>query len=407
MTSSASSAATFPTGRVAALAIAETLVWAGMFYSFPALIAFWEADLGWSKTELAGAYTAALICSAFCAPLMGKLIDRGHGRTVLTVCAVTGGMLVGLLSAVQASWQFFVLWLAIGVCMSGCLYEPCFAFITRMMGGQARRAITRITLIAGFAGTVSFPLAGFVSDAHGWRVAVMTFAVIILVVAVPLFRYGTALPPHEEEEPPAKPSSSSDGRTDLRRAMAKPTFWLLGIAFSMIGLTHGIIITHLLPMLAERDVPVATAVLVASMIGPMQVTGRVAMIAVERKLSMQVICAISFLFMIGAISSLIGSIAIPALLVLFVVLQGSGYGVTSITRPVVTAEILGRSGFGAISGALALGFMGAAAIAAILGAAIWEIGGYAAVRWTVFGCVFVGLASFLTAITLAKRERAA
>ncbi|SDG43763.1 MULTISPECIES: MFS transporter [Thalassobaculum] len=405
MTSSASTAAAFPTGRVAALAIAETLVWAGMFYSFPALIAYWEADLGWSKTELAGAYSAALVCSALCAPLMGKIIDKGHGRAVLTVCAVVGGVLVGLLSVVQASWQFFVLWLGIGVCMSGCLYEPCFAFVTRMMGGEARRAITRITLIAGFAGTVSFPLAGFVSEAYGWRVAVLTFAVIILVVAIPLFRYGTALPAPEEEPETRKPLPGSS--SDLRRAMAKPTFWLLGITFSMIGLTHGIIITHLLPMLAERDVPVATAVLAASMIGPMQVAGRVAMMVVERRLSMQVICAVSFLFMIAAISSLIGSMALPALLVLFVFFQGSGYGVTSITRPVVTAEILGRQGFGSISGALALGFMGANAAAATLGAAIWEVGGYAMVRWMVFGCVLVGLMAFLTAMTLAKRERAA
>ncbi len=404
MTSTASAAATFPTGRVAALAIAETLVWAGMFYSFPALIAHWEADLGWSKTELAGAYTAALICSAVCAPFMGKLIDRGHGRAVLTVCAVTGGVLVGLLSIIDASWQFFVLWLGIGVCMSGCLYEPCFAFVTRMMGGQARRAITRITLIAGFAGTVSFPLAGFVAETSGWRVAVLTFAVIILAVAIPLFRYGTALPA-PEEEPPAK--AAPDGKSDLRRAMGRASFWLLGITFSMIGLTHGIIITHLLPMLAERDVPVATAVFAASMIGPMQVAGRVAMVAVERRLSMQIICAISFLFMIGAISSLIGAGYWPILLVLFVVLQGSGYGVTSITRPVVTAEILGRAGFGAISGALALGFMGASAVSATLAALIWEVGGYDAVRWTVFGCVLVGLSAYLIALALTRREQAA
>ncbi|WP_420565944.1 MFS transporter [Thalassobaculum sp.] len=404
MTSSASTAATFPTGRVAALAIAETLVWAGMFYSFPALIAFWEADLGWSKTELAGAYSAALVCSALCAPFMGRLIDKGHGRAVLTTCAVIGGLLVGLLSQVQASWQFFVIWLAIGVCMSGCLYEPCFAFVTRMMGGEARRAITRITLIAGFAGTVSFPLAGFVSEAHGWRVAVMTFAVIILVVAIPLFRYGTALPAPEEE--PEERSKLPDGSSDLRRAMAKPTFWLLGVTFVMIGLTHGMVITHLLPMLAEQGIAVATAVLAASMIGPMQVAGRVAMMVVERRMSMQVICAVSFLFMIAAISALIGAMTWPALLAVFVFFQGSGYGVTSITRPVVTAEILGRKGFGSISGALALGFMGANAAAATLGAALWEIGGYATMRWAIFVLILIGGSAFLTAMALARRQPA-
>lgn len=403
MTSTPPRAAAFPTGRVAALAIAETLVWAGMFYSFPALVAHWETDLGWSKTELYVAYTAALVCSAVFAPFMGRLIDRGHGRTVLTVSAVCGGGLVGLLGFVEASWQFFALWLAIGACMAGCLYEPCFAFVTRMMGGEARRAITRITLVAGFAGTVSFPLAGFLAELEGWRAAVLTFAAIILLVAVPLFRYGTALP--APEEAPADPVRTK-GKSDLRQAMAKPAFWCLFMAFSMIGLTHGIIIAHLLPMLAEWAVPVATAVFAASMIGPMQVAGRVAMMSMERRVSMQAICAISFVFMTGAILALMGAAALPWLLILFVGLQGSGYGVTSITRPVVTAEILGRAGFGAISGALAMGFMGASAASATLGAVIWEVGGYDAVRWTILFCVLAGMAAFLGAMVLTRRAAA-
>ena len=66
------------------LAIAETLVWAGMFYSFPALILQWENDLGWSKTEISATFTTALIVSALTAPLAGRLIDLGYGRTLLT-----------------------------------------------------------------------------------------------------------------------------------------------------------------------------------------------------------------------------------------------------------------------------------------------------------------------------------
>ncbi len=396
-------AAAFPTGRVVALAIAETLVWAGMFYSFPALIAHWEADLGWSKTELAGAYTFALICSAAGAPWVGSLIDRGHGRAVLTISTVIGACLLGLLALVDAAWQFYALWIGIGICMAGCLYEPCFAFITRVMAGDARRAITRITLIAGFAGTVSFPSANLLAEAYDWRVAVLVFAAVILGVAIPLLRYGTGMPEAETAEPPAR----AVGRSDLRVAMGRAPFWLLATAFSMIGLTHGIIITHLLPMLEEREVPLAMAVLAASMIGPMQVAGRVAMMAAERRLSMQLICAVSFVFMTGAILSLMGAGALPMLLVLFVVLQGSGYGVTSITRPVVTAELLGRAGFGAISGAMALGFMGASAAAPTFAAVIWTFGGYDMVRLTVLICVLIGAAAYLLALRLSRTAGAA
>ena len=170
----------------------------------------------------------------------------------------------------------------------------------------------------------------------------------------------------------------------------------------MVGLTHGIIITHLLPMLAEWGVPLAVAVLAASMIGPMQVAGRVGMMLVEKRWSMQTICTISFLFMAGAIISLMGAAALPALLIVFVVLQGSGYGATSITRPVVTAEILGRDGFGSISGTRALGFMAASAAAPTLAAAVWTIGGYDLVRLLVLVCVALVAAAFVTATRLAR-----
>src|SRR3546814_20269479 len=86
------------------------------------------------------------------------------------------------------------------------------------------------------------------------------------------------------------------------------------MAFSMIALTHGILITHLLPMLDERGVSTTVAVAVASGIGPMQVAGRLAMMAVERRVSMSAVCAMSFVFMMAAASALIGAGAIPLLL---------------------------------------------------------------------------------------------
>ena len=385
-----------------ALAFAETLVWAGVFYIFPALLAHWEGDLGWPKTTIAGAFTAALVASAAAAPLAGRLIDRGHGRILLTVGAALTGELIGLVALVREPWQFYALWVALGITMAGCLYEPCFAFLTRTRGTEARRAITLITLVAGLAGTVSFPTANLLAELYGWRAATTAFAVLILAVAVPLFRYGTRVPASAGEA--AAPAAGTAAPGGLRVALGRPAFWLLAVAFSMIALTHGILITHMLPMLDERGVSLTVAVLVASGIGPMQVAGRVAMMLAERYVSMNWVCAMSYLFMMAASVCLIGAGAVPVLLVAFVVLQGSGYGVTSITRPVVTAGILGREGFGAISGALALPFMLATAVAPTLAAAIWAVVGYDGVRLTVLALVAVGGTAFLLALASARRR---
>src|SRR3546814_7438673 len=112
-------------------AFAGTLVWAGVFSIFPALIAHWEADLGWSKTTVSGAFTAALVTSALCAPLAGRMIDAGHGRRLLIAGATVAGVLIGLVGLASQPWQFYALWIGLGACMALCLYEPCFAFLTR------------------------------------------------------------------------------------------------------------------------------------------------------------------------------------------------------------------------------------------------------------------------------------
>ena len=386
------------------LAIAETLVWAGMLYSFPALIVHWETDLGWSKTALSGAFTTALIVSALAAPVAGHLIDQGYGRAVLVGSAILGGVSIGAVSLIEQFWLFFTAWLVLGLAMAGCLYEPCFAFVTRIRGVEAKRSITLITLVAGFAGTVSFPTATLVAEWVGWRGATTTFAVLILLVAVPLFWIATA-----EEKRVAgigRQQQEAPSKGPLKTAMAKTEFWLLTMAFTTIATGHGFLISHLLPLLAERNVPSGLAVLAASLIGPMQVAGRLAMMFAERHVSMNTVCATTFVFIIAGIVALVFAGASPELVFVFVALSGSGYGVTSITRPVVTADILGRAGFGAISGAMAVGCMGGFALAPLLAAQLWQWGGYDLVLETALVISLLGLFSFLLALLSVRKKNA-
>jgi MFS family permease len=170
----------------------------------------------------------------------------------------------------------------------------------------------------------------------------------------------------------------------------------------MVSLDHGMLITHLLPLLGERGVQQEVAVLAVSMIGPMQVAGRLLMMAVERRVSMPVVCATTFVFISVAATVLYFAGTLTALILLFVMLQGSGYGVTSITRPVITAGYLGRAGFGTISGMQAIAFMGATAAAPTLAALIWQLGGYDLMIIICIVLALVGLLAFGMASRLAR-----
>jgi len=385
------------------LAIAETIVWAAMFYSFPALILEWERSLGWSKTELSGALTLSLVVAAVLAPVVGRIIDHGFGRFVFTGCALLGGGLLALLSMVTELWQFYLVYFGLGIAMSGALYEACFAILTRALGTRAKRAITLVTLVAGFAGTVSFPASFVLVGLVGWRGTILTFAIVVACVAAPLIWRGCRLVEKGRESQTHQASSKP---RDALRILRSATYWLLAISFAMIALDHGILLTHLLPLLDERGIRGETAILAAAMIGPMQVAGRLAMMAAERHVSNMGIVIACYLALGIAALSLLGTSSIPTLLVAFVLFQGSGYGLTSIMRPVVTAEFLGRTNFGVVSGLLALPYMMATAAAPTIAAFVWERGGYDWVILLALAASGTGLVSVLLAASLnAKKTR--
>lgn len=376
------------------LSLAETIVWAAYYYAFPALLLIWEQDLGWSKTELSGAFTLALVTSAALAPVVGRLIDRGRSTLVFAGSAALAASLLAALSTVTALWQFYVIWIGLGAAMAGSLYEACFTVITRTLGSAARQGITTIALVAGFAGTVAFPSAHFLSAWLGWRGAVLVFSAAVALIAVPLILFACSAGER------GRPSDTPDASLDLRLALGvigDGAFWRFALLFAAVAVNHGVLLTHLLPLLAERGASVETAVLAAAMIGPMQVAGRVAMMTLGRGASSRAIFIACLASTALAALMLLGAGASPLLLIGFVALQGAGYGVTSIVRPLIIAEQFGRENFGTVAGLLAIAFIGGTAASPTIAAVIWMFGGYG----PVIG--FALLASLLGLLTLMRK----
>ncbi|MGD2173273.1 MAG: MFS transporter [Gammaproteobacteria bacterium] len=381
------------------LAIAQTLIWACIYYSFPALLLHWEQALGWSRAELTAAITLAVFVSAFCSPLYGRLIDSGKGALMMTAASVLGGCCMLLLTQVEYRWQFYLVWGLIGVCMSGSLYEPCFALITRARGAEARRSITFVTLVAGFAGTVSFPVAHSLATMFGWRGAALFFGLTAIFVVAPIMWFGAnAVEQGGAHRHLDNPSLVRAGRSFLH----SPVFWCLAAGFGLVAVTHGVTLHHLLPILDERHINPDVAVIAVSFIGPMQVAGRLAMMAAERRVSSHGIALACFVLMGVSILLLIGAGSMPMLLIGFVILFGGAYGVVSIIRPVIARELLGESQFGAKSGALALVYLTGSASAPYLGSLGWSWGGYGLVLPGLILLAMSGMGLYLVAQKAAR-----
>lgn len=383
------------------LSLTQTLVWAGLFYIFPASLLRWEIALGWSKTELTLAITIATLASALGAPVAGRIIDRAHGPAMMGAAPALAGLCVAALSQVTTLWQFYTLWLVIGIMLSGSLYDACFSLITHARGVQAKRGIVVITLVAGFAGTVSFPAVHYLSEAMGWRAATAMIGIFIAVVVAPLQWLGARAVQARRNPTPPAPETPQMAKNFLRR----PAFWLLGIGIGMLAIVHGATLQHLLPLLNERGLPAEFAVLIAALIGPMQVAGRVLMVATGRFLTHRDFMLIAFAIMAASIVVLLVSGDNRALLVGYVFLFGGAWGTVSILRPLITRDILGERNFGAKSGSLTLMFLSAAAASAYLGSLIWGLGGYRLMLSVLIVLAVAGALAYVAAHRLSQSGR--
>lgn len=359
-------------GAIWLFGIGQTLTYAGVYYAFPALLPELEAATGWSKAELALGPTLAFLVMAVLTPLTGRLIDRGWGGEMLMFLPVVAAALVALLAVVTSPFAWVVVWLAIGVTQAGMLYESCFSFLTRRLGDRARGAITRVTLIAGFSGTVTFPMGHAFGQWFGGQGAWAAFALVILLGAVPVnvlaVRALRRLERRGEPRPAAEPGA-------IRAAMARVEFWVIAVMFGLIWLNHGVLLTYVLELFQDRGASLAMATLAASCFGPAQVLGRLVLMMYEARITNAMATLVSLALVALAGLVLLAAGLAPWLVFVMAVVQGAGVGLLSILRPVLVAEVLGRRGFGAVSGAAAVAPILASAAAPSVGAALLHWGG--------------------------------
>ena len=370
------------------LGIGQTLTYAGVYYAFPALLPDLEAATGWSKGQLAAGPTLAFLVMAVLTPFTGRLVDRGWGGEMLVWLPVFAALGVAVLSVVQTPWQWLAVWFVIGITQAGMLYESCFSFLTRRLGDGARSAITRVTLIAGFSGTITFPLGHVLGLWFGGQGALMAFAVIILMGAVPVNYLGVQALRRMERAGALRPAPEPGA---LRAALVRGEFWVIAAMFGLIWLNHGILLTYVLELFQDRGASLAAATLAASCFGPAQVLGRLVLMFYEARISNSVATTVSLALVVVAGLVLLAAGLAPGLVFVMAVVQGAGVGLLSILRPVLVADVLGRRGFGEVSGAAAVAPILASAAAPLIGAVLLGWGGPGLVYGACLAMAVVGL----------------
>jgi MFS family permease len=388
------------------LASAETLSWAGLFYIFPALLIKWNEWFLWSIGELSIGFTLALIASAITGTIAGRIIDSGNSQKLMTFSVIIGALLLSLLPMVTMLWQFYLVWLLIGCCLAGCLYDPCFSYITRNFQADAKTSIIMITLIAGFASTISYPLCTLITELYDWKTTIYLLTIMLCFIAGPLFWYGTSIEPARCHIS-VKRSKTSVGKI-VKVELSSPVFWGLLMTFAAFSLHQGMIVSQIFPLLESREISPGMTVLFASCIGPMQVVARLILFVTEtfgnKEIPIMAVCLTSLICLSLSSLALAMGGTFLMLLVLFVIFQGGPYGLFSIVKPVITAEMLGRVNFGLLSSMVGIGSVWGSALAPGVAGSIADRWNYDAVLITTSSISAVGLMIFLTTTILQRKN---
>ncbi len=330
-------------GVVLVLGTAQTLAWASSYYLPAILAAPMAAEFGVPASWVFGAFSAALVLSALLGPWAGRTIDRRGGRPVLFA---SSGLFVAALLLLAWAPTFPLLvagWLLLGVGMAVGLYDSAFAALAGLYGREARGPITGVTLLAGFASTVGWPLSALMAEAFGWRGALLGWAGLHLLLGLPLNLWlprggagavATAAPADGAASEAAPPRSAA---------------LLLGFVFATTWFVTGAMAAHLPGVLAAAGLSAAVAVAAGALIGPAQVAARVAEWGLLRRMHPVVsarLAAFGHPLGVAALFLLAG----PAGAYALALLHGAGNGILTIAKGTLPLAVFGPAGYGARQG---------------------------------------------------------
>ncbi|MFC7476569.1 MFS transporter [Dankookia sp. GCM10030260] len=331
------------------LGVAQTLAWAVTYY-LPAVVApVVVADLGADPALVYGAFSLALLISGLAAPRVGRAIEGRGGRPVLLASAALLALGLALLGLLPGLWGWTLGWVVLGLGMAMGLYEAAFATLGVLYGRAARRPITLVTLLAGFASTVGWPLSAALVPLLGWRGTCLAYAALLLLVVMPLY----LLLPRSAAPAAAAPGAAPEAADPaLPAAWVRRSFLLLAVFFTLRAIISATLAVHLIAVLGGLGLSVAAAVAAASLMGPAQVGGRLLEFTLGR--AAHPLTAARLGGALLPLGALLLVLAGPLAAVPFVLLYGASNGIMTISRGALPLALFGARGYPVLMGKLAL-----------------------------------------------------
>jgi len=383
------------------LSLPQLITWGSVFYTFSLLMTPLEAELGMTRAESSLAFSLALLAEGLMAYGVGRWIDAGRERWVMTLGSMWVG--VGLVghSFVTTVAGFYAAWIWLGLGMAATLYTPVFALVTRRFPQDFRRAIITLTFLGGLASTVFIPLFAWWMDLWGWRQALWALAALQLLVCAPLHAWLLRGAPRSVIE---TTSHNAVQPASVREHLRHAPFWLLALFMVLMMSVTSALPAHMIALLQESGLSPAWVIAIPAAIGVIQVLGRLVLFVFERYWDVHAANRwIPTLIPAGVLALLIGGLS-PLASLVFVLLYGLGNGLNTIVKGTAMAQYVSRTHVGQLNGLLGLPIALARAAAPLVLGLLWSPQhGYTPALWYLLLASLLGTAALWAAQSFARK----
>ncbi|MGJ8569404.1 MAG: MFS transporter [Hoeflea sp.] len=335
------------------IGVSMTIGYGTLYYPFAILGPEIARAQGWSNAFVFGVFSAALLTSAITASLVGRAMDRFGARPVMVAGSCLAALTLANLSSIQSMAGFAIAMLLIEFSARMVQYETGFAALTAIHGRYARRPLAHVTLIAGFASTVFWPLIHWLLGFMDWRGVCLVLAAINLLIAMPIHAMIPRARKIQRDLEPTEWAIRDPGL--LSPGNRKPAFVFMAIAFAGGSFLMSAVHTSFFLILNEMGRTAAVAALAGAVIGPMQVGARLIEMLTGERVSSSIVGVISSTALLLGLACLVAGLWLDGelIVIVFAISFGIGQGLNFISRAILPARLFGTDGYGAMTGNLA------------------------------------------------------
>lgn len=350
---------------VVVLGLTQTVGYGVLYYAFAVVLTPMSTDLHASRAAVTAAFTVSVVVSALVAVPVGRWLDRRGGRALMSAGSALGVLAVLAWSTVHSLVALYLVFAIVGLASAMSLYDAAFPVLIAASPADRRtKALLGVTIAAGFASTIFYPLTAVLVHHYGWRHALVLLAAGLALCTIPA--HLVVVPGRAEHH---RRTATASG-VAVAAALRDKGFWLLTVAFVVQAAAVAAVSVVLIGYLVRSGHPATTAATLAGLLGICSVTGRLVTTGLAARFGMAAVAASVFVLQaigLAALPLMVGSVAGAAVCV---IAFGMGFGVAAIARPAILAHRYGTTRYATIAAAMAFPMALARAIGPLAAASV-------------------------------------